>query len=118
MITKITNDNCSKVNKDNYLTIGTSAAQIELNISLERLVEIIGQPTVIGSRDNKTQLEWIYTEKSFEEDKVITIYDYKQVCSIHNIHSWHVGSKNIDSDEITTFLLAIGFYENEIIDCE
>lgn len=121
MFKKLTNDNFPNHEK---MTYGSSFAGITLNVSLKRLLEVFGQPSKVGSGDNKVQLEWIFfetTNKNLDpnskgdiitEVKLITIYDYRDSCAIHNIHSWHVGGKNIKLEEIITYLVFMRLDKN------
>lgn len=99
-------------------TEGTSGAGIYLNVSLETLLEKLGQPTRIGSGDNKVQVEWAFCDdvKSDDLEKVqcFTIYDWKTHCPIHEINDWHIGSKNLSRQEVISELKVLGFDEEQI----
>ncbi len=96
-----------KLKKVNYkITNNTSFSDLYLNVSLERLIKLLGQPSYVGSGDNKTQLEWVFYESS---DKCFTIYDYKSVNLIHEIKRWHVGCKGMKKDELQIELTNLGF---------
>lgn len=97
--------------------IGTSFAGLVINASLEMMLNTLGDPSVIGSGDNKAQLTWIYYTKLEESTyECMTIYDYKENVPIHGIHNWHIGSKHISKEAIRENLMAIGFNELEIKD--
>jgi len=95
-----------KLTKPNFKIIqGSSGTNFSLNISLEYLIKKLGKPTQIGSGDNKIQLEWDF----IDNQKVLTIYDYKENKPIHKINYWHIGSKNILNKEIQIELEKMGF---------
>ncbi|MDO8609251.1 MAG: hypothetical protein Q7R95_01765, partial [bacterium] len=99
------------LNKNYNLTNETSYSGIQLMTTLTNLLDTIGQPSNIGSGDNKIQLEWVFVDK----EKTITIYDWKENTPIHKIECWHIGSKNITTDEIISFLIFIGFIGDQIV---
>lgn len=102
-----------KLKKTNYeITNGTSFARLSLNVSLDRLVELLGQVSFLGSEDHKTQLEWVFYESS---QRVFSIYDYKSDKLIHQIDNWHVGGKGFEKEEIVDELTKIGFTKDEIV---
>ena len=101
-----------KLKKTNYkITNGSSFAKLSLNVSLNRLVDLLGQVSFLGSGDNKIQLEWFFYESS---ERAFSIYDYKSQKLIHEIDNWHVGGKGMKKEEIIEELNKLGFYENEI----
>ena len=96
-----------KLTSQNFkITNGTSFSDILLTVTLERLVELLGQPSFVGSGDNKVQLEWVFYEN---ENKVLIVYDYKENRHIAEIREWRVGSKGLSSDEIQKFFSKKGF---------
>jgi len=98
-------------NKDYLITDETSYSNIYLNVSLNRLLDLLGNPSIIGSGDNKVQIEWVYYKS---KDIAFTIYDYKSNALIHNIRNWHVGSKNLKLEQIISELKNLGFEDSEI----
>ncbi|MFA5395081.1 MAG: hypothetical protein WCY85_08875 [Sulfurimonas sp.] len=94
------------------ITIGTSFANLSINTNLDRLVELLGQVSFLGSGDDKVQLEWAFYKSP---TRVFTIYDYKENKPIHEITDWHVGAKGFDREEIVDELLKIGFTKDEIV---
>ncbi|MFA6089668.1 MAG: hypothetical protein WC755_07440 [Candidatus Woesearchaeota archaeon] len=96
-----------KLIEQNFEVIsGTSYHNLELHCSLDVLIEKLGQPSYVGSGDNKVQLHWAFFEFDNDgEHQVITIYDWKEYGkSINQINEWHIGSKNITKDEIKNFI--------------
>jgi len=93
---------------DYSITNGSGSANLLLEYALEDILETFGNPTTIGSGDNKVQLQWTFVEG----DKVITIYDYKANKPIHEIKYWHIGSKNISKEEVVKFFSANGLVVN------
>ena len=74
-----------KLKKENYnITNGTNFSGIYLIVELSHLIELLGKPSIIGSGDDKTQLQWTFYDKT--GDTVITIYDYKEDKPIHKIN--------------------------------
>jgi hypothetical protein len=93
---------------------GGGFSGIYLNVSLDRLLEVFGQPTKIGSGDNKVQLEWMFYD--IDSQASFTIYDYKSNTPIHKINDWHVGRKGTTNEEIIAFLIQKEFEkDNEIV---
>ena len=100
------------IEKSVKLMNGTSSAKIYLNVNYHYLAgQVIGQPTLVGSPDDKVQLRWVFSHGK----KVLTIYDYKARTSIFNINCWHVGSKNMTQKESYDFLRDLGFSDSDII---
>ncbi len=110
-----------KLTKINYnITDGSSFSGFYLKVSLDRLIKLFGQPTIIGSGDNKVQLEWVFYETNHKNldpnspgeietiHKCITIYDWKKDQPIHQIKEWNVGRKAITKEEIQYFLEEMG----------
>ena len=95
-----------KENKDYSITNETSYSNVYLILNLNRLLELLGNPSIIGSGDNKIQIEWVYYEN---KNKAFTIYDYKSNTPIHNIRNWHVGSKSMYSENLLVELKKLGF---------
>ena len=54
--------------------------------SFQEIVDVLGNPTFVGSLDEKIQIEWVLFEELDVDYKVITIYDYKTRTSIYNIY--------------------------------
>ena len=101
-----------KLTKINYdITNGSSHHQLVIQTSLNTLLKELGQPSQIGSGDNKIQLEWIFyndngnLNQSIQNGKIqcITIYDWKTNKPIHQINKWNIGSKNLTENEIIEF---------------
>ena len=91
----------NKLTKVNYeVTNGTSHHSLIVQSSLENLLDEFGQPSYVGSGDNKTQLTWVYYNSP---KQVITIYDSKESLPITQIKEWHVGSKGLNENEIIEF---------------
>lgn len=89
-----------KLTRINYkLTDMTSHHKLILLASLDELIEKLGQPSYIGSGDDKVQLHWVF----YDEHGTITIYDYKQRKPIYNIQEWNIGSKGFAVDSIVEF---------------
>jgi len=96
-----------KLYKKNYeITNGSSYHNLDLECSLDKLIEKLGQPSYVGSDDDKVQLYWVFFEiNNNGEHSVISIYDWKEYDkSINRITNWHIGSKNITKDEIKNML--------------
>lgn len=100
-----------KLNKVNYdITDGSSFAGFYLNVSVNKLLDILGDPTTIGSRDDKVQLQWVYYNPKVGSEQVITIYDYREDKPISKIKQWHIGAKNLNIAEIEHELKELGFF--------
>jgi hypothetical protein len=80
---------------------GSSFANMILKCDVYYLLDKLGNPTIIGSGDNKVQLEWQFSYRK----KIITIYDYKTNCPIYEIGEWHIGTNDVSFDELQTFLI-------------
>jgi hypothetical protein len=94
------------VSSSNEIVNGSYFSGYYLNTSLENLFEKLGQPTRVGSGDDKVQLEWVYASG---EDKMITIYDWKTNLPIHKINQWNVGCKGLSIIEVEKELKSLGF---------
>jgi hypothetical protein len=113
-----------KLEKANFEIItGSGFSGIKLNVTLDNLINLLGQPTNVGSADDKVQLEWDLVDENVEEQiqngevRCITIYDWKTNLPIHKINQWNVGSKGLTKNEIHTILRKFNFSEKyEIID--
>jgi len=99
-------------------TIGTSFKGVYLHTDTIRLYNLLGDPSIEGSGDNKTKVEWIYKEIktcSFQDVlSKLTIYDYKSDKSVIDETYWHIGGYNISFEQIKSFLISKGFEESEI----
>ena len=78
---------------------GTSHHNLLVIASFRDLCDILGNPSIVGSGDEKVQLTWVLFDKENSEI-AITIYDYKKRTSIYNIYEWNIGSKGLDEDEV------------------
>jgi len=98
----------NNIGNENYkITNGLGRSNFNLNVSLEKLIKLLGHPSIVGSGDNKVQVEWVYHK---EDGKVaFSIYDYKSNTPIHNIRNWHVGSKSMYSENLLVELKKLGF---------
>jgi len=103
-----------EIDKNNEITVGASFGNIVLNVSLQRLLDVFGQPTVIGSGDNKVQLEWVFYDEE-TKSKIFTIYDWKTNTPIHKINEWHIGRKSIDREEVHSTLVKMGLTRGDEI---
>lgn len=104
-----------KLQKVNYdITNGSSFSSIKINANANKLLEVLGNPTVIGSEDGKVQLNWVYYNPKIGSEQAITIYDYRENVSINQIKKWHVGAKNINTEEIIAELLILGIHRDDI----
>ena len=59
-----------------------------INITYFELVDIFGEPDLIGSGDGKVHAEWII---EFEDGQVATIYDWENESSPEFVNEWHIG---------------------------
>src|SRR3990172_9430523 len=100
-----------KLTETNYkITDGSSFSGFYLKTNLNRLLKILGEPSFVGSGDNKVQLEWVFYE-------VFPVYDYKDDAPINAITHWHVGSKGLKKEELHVILIELRFDPaEEIID--
>jgi|SRR3989304_4775794 len=112
-----------KLTETNYkITDGSSFSGFYLKTNLNRLLKILGEPSFVGSGDNKVQLEWVFYEVipvNFKGvgHKVFTVYDYKDDAPINAITHWHVGSKGLKKEELHVILIELRFDPaEEIID--
>lgn len=87
--------------RGNKISCGTGAMSFYIRGKIEKIIESFGNPTVIGSSDNKVQATWVFTGKSGE---VFTIYDYKENRSLNEIELWHVGGKKVEAKKVAEFL--------------
>ncbi len=82
------------------ITNDTSACHnLVLQVSLDTLLEELGQPYRIGSLDQKTQLHWAF----YNNRGTITVYDWKERKPVYNIIEWNIGSKGLSKDEVINF---------------
>jgi len=81
--TKLDNTGLHKVN-------GTSLRGYVLT-TYDKLVATFGEPTYLGSYDEKTTCEWFI---EFEDGTVATIYDWKTGGTPMYPYEWHIGGKN------------------------
>ena len=66
------------------------------------LVEKLGEPTVIGSGDDKVQYEWIMKF----EDQIFTIYDWKTYdaeYTEYELDTWSIGGNDQSAEIISEF---------------
>ncbi len=80
--------------------IDGSVKSATLCASAKQLVKVFGEPEYTQSYDKVNHL-WIY---SFGEDRVITIYDYKEKRSFDKINEWSVGAKNVLYVDVLKFI--------------
>ena len=59
-----------------------------LNATYAQIVEIFGEPPVIGSPDGKVQVEW---RIRFPGGAIVTIHDYKDYLPPQKITQWSIG---------------------------
>jgi len=63
-----------------------------VTITYNELVNILGEPPILGSDDSKTQAEWILYFPEINE--YAWIYDYKETVSKESVTDWHIGGKD------------------------
>jgi len=86
-------------------TEGTGFKNYYLYCSVNDLYDKLGNPHKVGYYlDKKTQVEWAF---ELGNNRIITIYDYKEDKSIYEIKEWHIGGKNITSEDIEEFLRGV-----------
>ena len=104
----------------NYeITNGSGAIKPDLRIiaDYERLIEVFGEPTHVGSGDRKTQLEWVFHDglASIACTKVLTVYDWKTYPrNFMDVKEWHVGARGITAEEAKKFFIDEGLEEHEL----
>ena len=104
-----------KLNKMNYeITDHVSFAGFYIKASFEKMLDLLGQPSYVGSGDNKVQVEWVFYDKE-DNQKVVTFYDWKSEKILSTITKWHVGSKTLDKQEVYNELSELGLCSDEII---
>lgn len=86
---------------------GTSFNKVVVKENYQTLLNALGNPTVIGSPDNKIQLQWQFIN-SQNKEQVFTIYDYKSDCPIKDVTDWHIGSKGMSNEKIIRHLKEYG----------
>ena len=93
-VQKITNQN------DIY---GTSFHGTTLTTTLDKLIEILGQPTYTEEdEEEKVQYEWeLELVKDDNTTFPFTIYDWKEYCYIPHTRNigWHIGGRNQEETE-------------------
>jgi len=70
-----------------------------IGITYEELIDLLGEPTFIGSGDNKVQFEWVVMYKG----EVFTIYDWKtydREYTINELDTFRVGGHSYAGDFI------------------
>jgi len=103
-----------KQTKFNSNVMDSSFSDITIKTNVQNLLKVLGKPTEIGNKDNKTQLEWQFIDDN-DNNKVVTVYDYKAECPLHKIKDWHIGSKGTATKiEIINFLKNKGINEADI----
>ena len=81
---------------DYKITDGSSHHSLVLQASLHTLMDEFGQPSYVGSGDQKTQLNWVF----YNEKGTITVYDMKEYQkSIFDIDEWNIGSKGFTEED-------------------
>ena len=99
------------IEPDYSITNSTSHHHLLVIASFRDLCDVLGNPTIVGSGDEKTQLKWVlYDEKRSNE--AITIYDMKKRTSIYNIYEWNIDSKGLTEEEVAVELDNFGLKEN------
>jgi hypothetical protein len=85
---------------------GTGGSRVTIKAHLLDIVDKLGTPSLVGSGDNKVQATWVLHEvdETSAGSTVITIYDYKESCPLHEIKEWHVGGKGLTSEKIAELL--------------
>ena len=87
------------IDYDYSYSTGTSGHKLLIIASFRDLCDMLGNPSFVGSGDEKTQVTWVL----YDEDNpnvAITIYDYKKRTSMYNIYEWNVGSKGLEEEEV------------------
>jgi len=102
-----------KQTKFNDNVAGSSFASIVIKTNVKTLLKVFGKPTIIGSGDDKTQLEWQYVDDN-DNNKIVTIYDYKSEVPINKVKEWHIGAKGIEKEIIFNSLKSKGIDEVDI----
>jgi len=64
--------------------------------SYDRIVEVFGEPTYLGSGDDKVDFEW---NIKFDDGVVATIYNWKDYdggwkAMLTDNYCWHIGGRN------------------------
>lgn len=90
---------------------GTSNYKLLLIASFRDLCDLLGNPSYIGSGDEKVQVTWVLSDDN-NPDVAITIYDWKKRTSIYNIYEWNIGSKGLEEGEVLKELENFGLREN------
>jgi len=91
---------------------GTHFTQKTIQATGQDLKRVLGEPTFVGSEDDKVRMEWIleynaYDNLDNEISATITIYDWKTNPSFNlddNLYDWHIGSKNFAPSTIEYFI--------------
>jgi hypothetical protein len=77
-----------KVN--NELDPSGTSKQGVLHASFLDIVNHFGYPEIIGEDGDKSRVEWVLQD----DNRVITIYDWKEIVEIEDVTSWSVGGKS------------------------
>jgi len=91
---------------------GTSFTRKTIQCTGSDLIRTLGEPTFLGSSDDKVRMEWVleynaYDEQDNEISAIITIYDWKTSPSydlVNSDYDWHIGSKNYNPYIIDIFV--------------
>lgn len=88
------------VRNDDLDVSGTSKVGC-LTCSFADLVALFGYPVNVESWDKKVRVEWIFED----DDRVITIYDWKESCPVDEVTTWSVGGRS--TRDFSTVVLAV-----------
>jgi len=85
------------------IACGSSYSGVNIQgAQLKDLLDSIGTPSNLGSGDDKVQAQWVF---QLGKDRCMTIYDWKNYNkSLNFVDDWHIGSKNLKTEEITEAL--------------
>ena len=79
----------------NFSVDGTSKMGDLEDTSVSEIEEVFGEPSWVGSADDKSQVEWIIR---FPDGTISTIYDYKQYnTNVDDVRNWSIGGNNLMS---------------------
>ena len=104
MIQKLTHSECQSVN-----TSGGGTYYIIANV--RRMIEVLGQPSIVCPRSkNDIQIEWVFRVGTIEEDKYLSIHDWKKSNrAIYQVSEWLVNDRNLHIGGTGNALLDLGF---------
>ena len=77
--------------------INGTSLQGFVNTTFAKLVKVFGAPTYgpdDASGDGKVTCEWCL---KYDNDTIVTIYDYKEKATPMVEYSWHIGGTSIDA---------------------